>query len=209
MQPRCAIGCSCQWYQFNHSEPMLCTTYVCRGPLSNLPAAITVCSHVEACAHAVAARLADPQSELRGFKPHQPQPHSPFAPKLGNAPHLWHLSLLWLRIDAVGNDPGAGEKPAAEVSAPYRHHMLASLPSTLEEGSDPSLDAEAAMQTVYKHVKAMISSESSTNNEDVSSRASSRKKKSFCADADEDFSSPSISMRRQVWIITTLCQHFA
>jgi hypothetical protein len=131
-----------------------------RGPISNLPAAIAICSHLEACAHAVAARLADPQCGLRGFKTSVPQPHSPFAASLTNPLHLWHLSLLWLRTDAVESDPRSHEKASVDSAVPvHRHSMLSNLPSTIEEGSDPSLDAEAAMQTIYKHVRFLIAHE--------------------------------------------------
>jgi hypothetical protein len=176
-------------------ESNTCNTF--RGPLSNLPAAITICSHLEACAHAVAARLGDPQCVLRGFKAHVPQPHSPFAASLANPLHLWHLCLLWLRTDAVGIDPRSRDKASASGTVLFhRHSMLSNLPSTIEEGSDPSVDAEAAMQTIYKHVRTLISHECSPVGGVSDPQA--LKKESFSPGAEEDTIDPIMSMRQQV-----------
>ena len=74
--------------------------------------------------------------------------------------------------------------------------MLSNLPSTIEEGSDPSLDAEAAMQTLYKHVKSLISYECS--NASGVPITPAPKTKSFNLQPDEYTSHLSFSMRHQV-----------
>lgn len=134
-----------------------------------------------------------------------PQPHSPFAASLANPLHLWHLSLLWLRTDAVGTEPRTRDKGAARSSGSFhRHSVLSNLPSTIEEGSDPSVDAQAAIQTVYKHVKSLIAYECSSTG-GVSKAAAPKKKSSFSPDTDDDTSDSNVSMRHQVLRPLTQC----
>eukprot|EP00892_Ulva_mutabilis_P008058 jgi/Ulvmu1/5624/UM023_0163.1 len=134
--------------------------------LTDLPAALLFVSHMESCARGISADLHAPLADAAvAFKPHPRRSHSPFTASLANSLHLWHLALAWASAHAViprqahatiMQSPGSSSPPHL-ASMPFIPG--AALSSTVEEGTDPSLDAAEAVDKLERHVLALVDRE--------------------------------------------------
>ena len=140
----------------------------CRCHLTNLSAALLFVSHMESCARGICADLQAPLADAAvAFKPHPRRSHGPFTASLANPLHLWHLALVWASAHSVipRHAPSVMMQSPNSTCPPHASLPFipgAALSSTVEEGTDPTLDAAEAVDKLERHVLALVDKECAT-----------------------------------------------
>lgn len=120
---------------------------------------------MESCARGIAADLHAPLADAAvAFKPHPRRTHSPFSASLANQLHLWHVTLVWASAHAVIPRHTSVLMQSNSSTSPPNVAPLpfipgAALSSTVEEGTDPSLDAAEAVDKLERHMLALVDRE--------------------------------------------------